>query len=62
MAPTTRPVTTAEASRRLGLSVRSIHRRIAAGVLTGEKIGEGRNSAYLIPAAQVEALEQRVAR
>lgn len=49
-------LTSPEASRILGVSIRTVHRRVAAGDLTPVRQLPGPNGAYLFHRADVEAL------
>ncbi len=52
-------MTTAEAARTLGVSVRTIHRMVAAGTLTAPIKLPGLRGAYLLDAAEVRRLADK---
>ncbi len=54
-------VTTAEAARILGVSVRTVHRMVAAGTLTAPIKLPGLRGAYLLDATEVRRLADKLA-
>ena len=52
-------ITLDEAAQRLGISRRQVVRLIAAGVLTGRRIGGNRRGVWLIDEASVEREAER---
>jgi len=59
--PTTTPdlLTVRQAAHALGLSPRSVLHRITTGTLAAAtKIGDGRTSAYVIAASEIERIQQ----
>ena len=54
-------LTVAEASRRLGAMERTVRNWLASGVLTGQRIGEGRRSVWVVGADEVERLRLSLA-
>ena len=58
--PTTTPdlLTVRQAAHALGLSPRSVLHRITTGTIGATKIGDGRTSAYVIAASEIERIQQ----
>ena len=54
--PNTTHLTTAQAAEALGVSVRTVHRMVAAGTLTPTMKLPGTTGAYLLDAAEVRNL------
>lgn len=54
-------ITTAEAARTLGVSVRTVHRMVNAGTLTPTMKLPGSTGAYLLDSAEVENVKRNKA-
>jgi excisionase family DNA binding protein len=59
MSTQTRPewLTVVQAAKVLNLSPRAVLHRITSGKISASKLGEGRTSAYIITAAEVERVK-----
>ncbi len=51
-------LTVAQAAKVLSLSPRAVLHRITSGKIKASKLGEGRTSAYVIAASEIERIQQ----
>ena len=51
-------LTVTQAARVLSLSPRAVLHRITSGKIAASKMGEGRTSAYVIAASEIERIQQ----